>query len=147
MWHGIPNFSEVDPGVYRGGQPTAEGVRYLVDRLHVRTFVKLNSYAEGDSDNIAAALGARVYCLPINLTQQTIGEPSQLNIIRAEAMMCVGPVFVHCQHGQDRTGLVVALWRRDFDHWSKARAEKEMMAHGFHPWERGLYWYWEEKVR
>jgi hypothetical protein len=65
-------------------------------------------------------------------------------------------VFVHCLHGQDRTGIVIAFYRVLFCNWSKADAEKEMLAHGFHKeciglWERWKKWepknyhqiYWE----
>jgi protein tyrosine/serine phosphatase len=42
------------------------------------------------------------------------------------------PVFVHCQHGKDRTGLVAAVYRMEVDGWSEAEAEAEMEAFGFH---------------
>lgn len=143
--HGIPNFSQVAPDVYRGGQPTYKGWKYL-HSLGVRNVVKLNSYAEGDSDNVAVALGMRVYCLPISLCQQTIGEPDRIQLREAVALMMPidGPVFVHCSHGEDRTGLVVAQYRVHVQGWTRREAESEMMEMGFNPWLRGLYWGWED---
>lgn len=41
------------------------------------------------------------------------------------------PVFVHCRHGQDRTGIVVAAYRMKVDKWSLPDAETEMQAFGF----------------
>jgi protein tyrosine/serine phosphatase len=41
------------------------------------------------------------------------------------------PVFVHCMHGEDRTGIVLAVYRMDVDGWSNAEAEAEMQAFGF----------------
>jgi protein tyrosine/serine phosphatase len=42
------------------------------------------------------------------------------------------PVFVHCSRGVDRTGVVAAVYRMEVDGWSKAEAEAEMEAFGFH---------------
>jgi protein tyrosine/serine phosphatase len=45
------------------------------------------------------------------------------------------PVFVHCQHGADRTGMMVAMYRVVVQGWSKADAIDEMRrgGFGFHP--------------
>ena len=46
-----------------------------------------------------------------------------------------GTVLVHCQHGADRTGLLVAVYRVVVQGWSKERAIDEMTngGFGFHP--------------
>jgi protein tyrosine phosphatase (PTP) superfamily phosphohydrolase (DUF442 family) len=36
------------------------------------------------------------------------------------------PAFVHCQHGADRTGMMVALYRVAVQGWSKDEALREM---------------------
>jgi tyrosine-protein phosphatase SIW14 len=43
------------------------------------------------------------------------------------------PIFVHCQHGQDRTGVIVALYRIFYEQWTPQAAHDEMMNMGFHP--------------
>ena len=45
-----------------------------------------------------------------------------------------GPVLVHCNHGADRTGLILALYRTLYDGWSKGAAVEEMLhgEFGFH---------------
>jgi protein tyrosine/serine phosphatase len=40
------------------------------------------------------------------------------------------PVFIHCEHGKDRTGLIVALYRVFYQGWPKAKAHNEMIALG-----------------
>ena len=44
------------------------------------------------------------------------------------------PVFVHCQHGADRTGLMCAIYRIAVQGWSKDEAIAEMTggSFGFH---------------
>jgi protein tyrosine/serine phosphatase len=51
--------------------------------------------------------------------------------------------LIHCVHGNDRTGLLVALWRLS-QGWSKADAQAEMWANGFSG-EPGLLAYWLEQ--
>ena len=45
------------------------------------------------------------------------------------------PVFVHCQHGADRTGLMCAIYRVAVCGWPKEAAADEMVhgGFGFHP--------------
>ncbi len=49
-----------------------------------------------------------------------------------------GAVYVHCRHGQDRTGLVVGLERVFIEGWDPADAYAEMLSYGFHTYFLGL---------
>jgi len=142
--HGIPNFSKVATGVWRGGQPTAEGWEYLKS-LGVIRIVKLNTEQEA-SDAWATTNGIDVIYLPITMVQQTIGKPTSNVLGVAVSALEREGTFVHCQHGQDRTGLVVGAYRVKVERWSKIAAFQEMKNHGFHPLLRGLYWSWQEDV-
>ncbi len=152
--HGIPNFSIVEPGVYRGGQPDKEGWRYLYS-LGVREDLKLNSEAEG-SDDYARSLGMQVYYEPITLPQQMGWAPLDRETIFQDVWRMSGsavasarpislqrPIFVHCKNGWDRTGLVVGAYRVWVCGWTKDRAETEMLARGFHRELKGLEKCWE----
>ncbi|MDN0073755.1 tyrosine-protein phosphatase [Crenobacter sp. SG2303] len=146
--HGVPNFRTVDSGVYRGGQPTAEGWAYLKS-LGVRTVVKLDLPSEG-SDEEAARLGMTVV--------DASGPPSDLKNFYeapnpARIRLAVEtledenrwPIYVHCLHGQDRTGLIVGLFRVRHDHYTKSQAFTEMRENNFH-WALfpGLVDVWED---
>jgi len=56
------------------------------------------------------------------------------------------PLFVHCQRGVDRTGVIVALHRIFAEHWSPAAAREEMLCLGFHPALRALDRYFLKKT-
>ena len=40
------------------------------------------------------------------------------------------PIFVHCQHGENRTGLIMGLYRVQYEHWTPEAAYQEMIADG-----------------
>jgi len=42
-----------------------------------------------------------------------------------------GPFLIHCQHGSDRTGLMIAMYRIIYQNWSKDEALDEMVNGGF----------------
>ena len=51
------------------------------------------------------------------------------------------PVFVHCQRGADRTGVMCAIYRIAVQGWSKEEAIEEMTEGGF-----GFHGAWENMV-
>ena len=53
------------------------------------------------------------------------------------------PVLVHCRHGSDRTGMMVAIYRIVVEGWTKAQAIDEMVngGYGYHPVWRNLVRY------
>jgi protein tyrosine/serine phosphatase len=79
--------------------------------------------------------------------------PKQEQIDAAlECMLHVpGPVFVHCEHGSDRTGTLCACWRIKFDGWSAVKAIEESLfglgTHGLHEgWLEAAVWEFSRRV-
>src|SRR5262249_12221947 len=56
------------------------------------------------------------------------------------------PIYVHCRHGKDRTGLVIGLFRVLNEGWAPEDAYAEMLDHGFHPELVMLKEYFEDKT-
>lgn len=139
---GIPNLAQVSPGVYRSGQPTTIAQWQQLVSLGVSNVVKLNTEAES-TDDLAKSLGMAVHYLPISTWDQIVAGPDATLLSNAVLFITKGTV-VHCQHGQDRTGLTVALYRVTQCGWTKQQAEQEMLAHGFHKALRGLWEFWED---
>lgn len=123
----IPNLQTVAPGIYRSGQPvTPEDWKQIKD-LGVKLVIKLNEDSEG-SDEPWTALGGEVFKVQIPWTQQIITEPDYQSLI--DAVGWIEPVvLVHCKLGQDRTGLLIALWRLT-QGWTAADAEAEWRKYG-----------------
>lgn len=142
--HGIPNFHEVSIGVYRGGQPTAEGWDWLRSQ-GVTSDLKLNTTDECREPWLFTnAVPIWIDFEPITLKEQLFGVDDYLMASITQSLFDrPDHLFIHCEHGQDRTGLVCAIYRVQIQHWSKADAEKEMLANGFHKELRGLWEYWK----
>lgn len=133
----LPNFHRVDAGLYRGGQPTAEGFRRLAD-LGVKTVVSLRAYGHSARQEQAErrqveALGMRWVSLPMRMYWRPSGEQVAefLALTGAEA---AGPVFIHCQHGEDRTGSMVAVYRVARHGWAWEAAYAEALSLGMADW-------------
>jgi protein-tyrosine phosphatase len=45
----------------------------------------------------------------------------------------LGPVYVHCRRGVDRSGVVIACYRIAHDHWTNAQALQEARQDGLRP--------------
>ncbi len=156
--HDVPNFAVIDPtnGVYRGAEPLLAGWQYLAS-LGVSNVVKLNTEAEG-TDAQATVLGMKVNHFPFTSKEQLSGPLDNAKVMAAVAAITAG-TFIHCgsdsrsdtnslayrfgtQGGQDRTGLICALYRVKTG-WTKPAAEDEMLRKGFHKFLHGLHEYWE----
>ena len=169
----VPNLSVVDGTIYRGGQPTAEGWE-VIRKLGVKTVIKLDYPAEVKlplSDDPGSAIpdckmppmsdvppssnsGLTIlHCeMPPKELLDALEKPKladQEKITQAAEDLASladqkSPVYVHCLHGQDRTGIVIAEYRVLHDHLTPADACHEMLTHGFHPVLRDLHEAWEK---
>lgn len=132
---GIKNFDQVDAHVYRGGQPTEEGFKYLAKK-GVKVVIDLR---EADSRSkeearVVTAAGMKYINVPMTgLTPPTIAETVKILDILEDNN--AGPVFVHCKHGADRTGAVIAAYHIEHDKWDNSRALSDAKAHSMSPFQ------------
>ncbi len=137
--HGIPNLFMVAPGIFSGGQFNDEGLAWLKSQGVTRR-LKLNTEREGFDP-----VGLQTRYDPVSVWQQ-IGlakiDPERVNADLA--FISLGLCFFGCEHGQDRTGLMRAIYRVRVMGWTKDAAEKEMVALGFHNSLHGLHEFWED---
>ena len=121
----LARFHQVTDRLYRGGQPSIDGLRRLRE-LGIDTIVNLR----GTSDQTRAeeieakALGFGYF----NIALPNWGRPQDERVRRILLIIAApqnGRVFVHCRDGVDRTGTIVALYRIDQQHWSTDDALSE----------------------
>lgn len=129
---GVGNFGRVNARLFRGAQPTKEGLRALAGS-GVQVVVRLSLGEEGAASEAAdvRALGMESVTLPWSVE----GEPDR-DEVRQFLQVVNDPrhrvVFVHCKQGADRTGVMIAMSRIAFDGWTPERAMQEMRAFHYH---------------
>lgn len=142
----ILRFSEVVPGLYRGARPEYRGVQELAG-MGIKTIINLENdrYAPGKEKKAADRLRLVTYASPMNAYRR----PSDAQVDSILKMMqekSAYPIFIHCHHGQDRTGLLVGLYRIEVQKWSPEAAYKEMLSIGFHPELKELDQYFRDRT-
>src|SRR5262249_5646458 len=127
---------------------TAEGFTEAVHRYGFRTVVNLQdeypdpdvrlSYFSADTvkeSTLCRRLGVRYVHLPPDLI-----SPRDVPRKRPEAIdrflkllddPQAYPVLIHCRAGLHRTGVMTAVYRMEYEHWTPGEAVREVKANGF----------------
>jgi len=170
---GATRFAPVpDPlhfGVYRGAVPIMgkistpseatpdlqikmnQGVQALKDKLAVKTIIDLETSGTLLDAEAKAAQLAHVNFVSIELPP-IVARPTNermQTILKILLDSASYPIYVHCRHGQDRTGTVIGLYRVFVEGMPAQQALDEMKAYGFHSiddsvWEAGYECYFRE---
>ena len=146
----ITNLHPVVPGqLYRGAHPGDAGLEALA-KAGIRTIVDLqggDSVADAgesaadrlEEKNFVEAQGMQFFNVPLDAMKVNFGSQAQsiktaLDLISDPANQ---PVFFHCFHGEDRTGVLAALYRVTYQSCTIDEAHQEMMQDGHSP---ALFW-------
>jgi protein tyrosine phosphatase (PTP) superfamily phosphohydrolase (DUF442 family) len=146
----LPLFHRLSEQYVRGAQPARGGIGTLA-RLGVRTIVDLRSkYDHTEEIGEAARLeGLGYYWLPTSVWD----PPTDAEANRFVALVSdesIGPFFVFCADGLNRTGEMSALYRVAVDKWTVEQALKEADELGFNPYYytlRNYVWTYARKFR
>ena len=135
---GVANFHQVDDHVYRGAQPDQQGIENLA-KLGIKVVVDLREAGAGTraEEKWVAAEHMRFVSVPM----KGMGAPPLASVRRALDVLedrSVGPVFVHCEHGKDRTGTVIACYRIEQDRCGAKPALAEARSLGMSRFEKGM---------
>jgi protein tyrosine/serine phosphatase len=125
---GVPNLNQVTPILFRSAQPDAEGFANMAKSLKIKTVIDLRESKTDEPLLTNSKINA--YYVPMNALHITNEHIiAALTLIRAH--QGEGPILVHCQHGADRTGVVMAMYRIIYQGWSKEQAIDEMKNGGY----------------
>lgn len=132
---GVPNFGEVTPNLFRGGQPGADGFKTLKE-MGVGIVVDMRGGSNAQEKAAVTKLGMEYVSIPWHCT-----FPSDEPMARFLKLMDENrdkKVFVHCRLGADRTGMAIAAYRMASEGWSADEALNEMAKFGF-DWEHHMF--------
>ena len=125
---GLPNFAEVTPGLYRGGQPGADGLKAL-KKMGVSIVIDMRGGHSEHEKKAVEELGMEYVSIPWHCP-----FPSDEPFVKFLKVIEDNPgkkIFVHCRLGDDRTGMAIASYRMAEEGWSAEEAMKEMELFGF----------------
>lgn len=142
-------FREVVPGrVFRSGQMTVEGFTEMIREHHIRLVINVQDdypdpdveHGFGSSETIKESelckqLGvAYLFIQPNLISRRRIPAERPEAIDRFLSLMDDAanyPVLIHCKAGLHRTGVLLAVYRMEYQNWAPERALEEMKEIGF----------------
>lgn len=125
---GLPNFGEVTPSLFRGGQPGADGLKVL-KKMGVLIVVDMRGGHSEHERRAVEELGMEYVSIPWHCPLPT-DEPF-IKFLKVIEKNPGKKVFIHCRLGDDRTGMAIASYRMAEEGWSADEALKEMELFGF----------------
>jgi protein tyrosine/serine phosphatase len=138
----IPKFEKVSENLYRGGQPESLEDYQQLKGLGIKTIINLRE-KDFAAEEVGIAIRHQFIFSTIPMRGVSYPEVQVKRFLRMVGNPYLGPYFVHCAHGKDRTGLVVAMYRQRYEKWSKLKAWREMRKLGFNPINLGcLAYFW-----
>ena len=123
---GLPNFHKVTDILYRGAQPTEKGFKEL-PKLGIKTIINLRDF-HSDEKKLKKI---HISYEEIPMESCNPKEEDVVHFLKIITDKTRTPVFVHCKHGSDRTGMICAVYRIAVCGWTKEDAIKEMTKGGF----------------
>lgn len=112
---------KMSDSLYRSALPHKQSVEWL-QQNNIQTVI--NFYQKPDSLWLQ---DSSIEQVQIPLRTDRIDDVDVLRVLRSiVSAKQKGKVLMHCKHGQNRTGLIAAMYRIVFEDWSKADAMAEM---------------------
>ena len=124
----MKNLHKVNDFVFRCEQPDEKAIDELM-ALGIKSVLDLRK--KNSDSSLLAGKALQFYKVGMEAKQVTDEEIVEALIILRDAPK---PIVVHCRHGADRTGLVMAMYRMVFQNWTKEKALGELVngGYGFH---------------
>jgi tyrosine-protein phosphatase SIW14 len=125
----IDNFGRLNPNYYRGAQPVGRDYRDLA-ALGVKTVIDLTKDGDPDEPGLVQRSGMKFHRIEMTTHESPTAEKIQtfLQLVNDPANQ---PVYVHCQGGRHRTGVMTAIYRMTTEAWTADAAFAEMKHYRF----------------
>jgi protein tyrosine/serine phosphatase len=126
--NGMHNLYKIDSLVYRSEQPHHKEMKEL-QSMGISTVLNLRHKRNDNWKGRKTKL--KLEHIPINTWKVSYDELVNATGILVRAKE---PILVHCWHGSDRTGAIIACYRIVKFNWTKEEAIKELVngGYGFH---------------
>lgn len=123
----IPNFGQITPTLFRGGQPKKGGFEEL-KKLGVDIVVDLRGNRDKERETVT---GLGMEYVPLHWQCSFPRDHIFADFLALIRDHPGKKVFVHCRLGDDRTAMMVAAYRMAEQGWSAEQALEEMKMYGF----------------
>ena len=125
----IDNFGRINDKYYRGAQPDAPDFTDLA-AVGIKTVIDLTRDGRDDEQALVEHAGMNFYRIPLT-TSERPSEAAVAQFLRLADDPANQPVYVHCQGGRHRTGVMTAVYRMMHDGWTADQAYVEMKQYRF----------------
>ena len=123
----LPHFGTVREGVlYRSGQPRGLGLAWI-KHAGIRTLINLrkpHSSGTPEEKAYAAKNGLNFHNFSIGSSQADI-EQTVARFLAIVDDPSNWPILVHCSRGKERSGVLSAVFRIEYDRWPNDQALQE----------------------
>lgn len=123
------NFKKVTKGLYRGSAPSPKDVLLLKKDFKINKIISLDEESGEKISRTCKILNIIHLKMYINKSNKSLLSILKNNL--KDLLLSNGPTFIHCLHGKDRTGLIIALFQCKYMGISPKKALEEAKLFGF----------------
>ncbi len=145
-------ITQVGSGIFIGPKPHTQADFDALKQQGVRTILSLETFFwhNRPARRLAEENGLEYRNVPILASPLEPSEKRVKQAVLTVADPSLRPIFIHCMLSEDRTPLIVALYRIYYEDWTPEKAWNEMLHEKFHnAWQnwgfKAYFWKHTEK--
>lgn len=118
------NFYQVTPSLYRSALPDKNNLSSIKEQ-NIKTVI---TFIKKDDRKWLGESQKNINLIKYPVHADRVDDDDVLDVLKMiKQSEEKGPVLVHCKHGQNRTGLFIAMYRVVVQNWTKEQAIHEMI--------------------